>query len=185
MMPLHVAFLRGVGGPRPVPADELRKCLGAAGYDRITPVIASGNVIFGLGRKRKPPGEAEISALLEKHFGFPTPTILRSGAEVAHLVARDPFRRVDRDRLTPFIAMLAEKAPPVDELPGPVKDEGYAIVEKRGRDIFLVIDRALTKTPDVMAVLDKTFRKGVTTRNWNTIEKVAALLDDPDAPGRR
>ena len=34
-MTLHVAFLRGVGGPRPAPGAELKSCLGAAGYDLV------------------------------------------------------------------------------------------------------------------------------------------------------
>ena len=33
-MSLHVAFLRGVGGPKPAAGDALKACLGAAGYDR-------------------------------------------------------------------------------------------------------------------------------------------------------
>ena len=47
-MALHVAFLRGVGGPKPAPGEALKACLGAAGFDRVRPVMATGNVIFGL-----------------------------------------------------------------------------------------------------------------------------------------
>ena len=174
-MSLHVAFLRGVGGPRPAPGDALRACFAAAGYDRVTPVIATGNVVFGLGRKRKPPDASVISAMLDRHFGYPLPAILRTGAAVAAMVDGDPFHGVDPARLTRFVAMLADDAPAA-AMPTPRVDAGYELVGSRGRDLFLVIDRDRARTPDVMAVLDRTFQKAVTTRNWNTIERVAAVL---------
>ena len=102
---LHVAFLRGVGWPKPARGDALKACLGAAGYDRIRPVMATGNVIFGLGRKRKPPEEAVVSALIAEHFGYPLPAILRPADEVASMVSDDPFRGVDQERLTRFVAL--------------------------------------------------------------------------------
>ena len=69
-MSVHIAFLRGVGWPRPANGDELKVCFGAAGFDRVRPVLATGNVIFSLGRKRKPPQEPALSALIENHFGY-------------------------------------------------------------------------------------------------------------------
>ncbi|HET7716614.1 MAG TPA: DUF1697 domain-containing protein [Bauldia sp.] len=100
---LHVAFLRGVGWPKPAPGDALKACLGAAGCDRIRPVMATGNVIFGLGRRRKPPGEAAISTVIEDHFDYPLPAVLRTAAEVKKMVGDDPFRGVDQKRLTRFV----------------------------------------------------------------------------------
>ena len=175
-MPLHVAFLRGVGGPKPAPRDELVRCFGGAGYDRVTPVIATGNVVFGMGRKRKAPEAAAISAMLERHFGYPLPAILRTGEAVAAMVAGKPFGEVDPAGFTRFIAMLAENAPPADALAEPGRDAGYRVVARRDRDLFLVIDREGQKTPEVMRQLDRAFGKAVTTRNWSTMERVAAVL---------
>ena len=175
-MPLHVAFLRGVGGAKPAPGAALRACFEAAGYDRVTPVIASGNVVFGMGRKRKAPDPAAISAMLEAHFGYALPAILRTGAAVERMLADDPFAGVDTAKLTRFVAMVGDGAPPVSVLDGPAKGEGWEIVDREGRDVFFVTDRVMVKTPDVMRVIERAFRKDVTTRNWNTMEKVAAVL---------
>ena len=116
-MNLHVAFLRGVGGPKPAAGDALKACLGRAGYDRIRPVMATGNVIFGLGRKRKPPSEAAISALVAGHFGYPLPAILRTGDAVTAMVGGDPFAGIDHGRLTRFVALLAEMPRPYRPFP--------------------------------------------------------------------
>lgn len=174
---LHVAFLRGVGGPKPAAGDDLKACLGAAGYDRVRPVMATGNVIFGLGRKRKPPEEGTLSALIADHFGYPLPAILRPADVVAKIVADDPFAGIDQARLTRFVALLAADAPPVSAFPDPPRGAGYRLVDRRERDLLFVIDRAVVKTPDLMAKLERAFQKRLTTRNWSTMEKVAAALD--------
>jgi uncharacterized protein (DUF1697 family) len=175
-MSRYVAFLRGVGGPRPATGDALRACLGAAGYDPVRPVLATGNVIFGLGRKRKPPDEAAFSALIEGHFGYPLPAILRGAETVGAMVGDQPFRGVDQARLTRFVALLAADAPTADAFPEPERDAGYRLVERRERDLLFAIDRDVIRTPDLMARIERAFRKRVTTRNWSTMEKVAAAL---------
>lgn len=175
-MTLHVAFLRGVGGPKPAPGEALKACLGAAGYDRIRPVMATGNVVFGLGRKRKAPKEDAISRLVAAHFGYPLPAVLRTGDSVTAMVGDDPFRGVDQARLTRFVALLAADAPPAAGFPDPPKDAGYRLVARGERDLLFVIDRAVVKTPDLMGRLEKAFHKRLTTRNWSTMEKVAAAI---------
>jgi uncharacterized protein (DUF1697 family) len=173
---LHVAFLRGVGGPKPAPGAELRACFAAAGYDRVTPVIATGNVVFGTGRRRTPPDPAAISAMLEAHFGYALPAILRTGEAVAEMVAEDPFSGLDVGKLTRFIAMVGDDAAPLSALADPPAGAGWEIVGRAGRDIFFVTDRAAVKTPELMRVIERAFRKDVTTRNWNTIAKVAGVV---------
>ena len=122
----HVAFLRGVGGPRPAPGDALRACFADAGYDRVTPVIATGNVVFGMGRKRKPPEAGGISAMLERAFRLSAagdPEDRRGGRGDGR---RRPVPRRRPGRFTRFVAMLGEDAPPADALPDPAPDAGYA-----------------------------------------------------------
>ncbi len=175
---LHVAFLRGVGGSKPAAGDALKACLGAAGYDRVRAVMATGNVIFGLGRKRKPPEEGALSAVIADHFGYPLPAILRTGDAVAAMVAGDPFAGVDQNHHTRFVALLAADAPAVSAYPDPPRAAGYRLIDRRERDLLFVIDRDVVRTPDLMAKLERAFDKRLTTRNWSTMEKVAAALDE-------
>jgi uncharacterized protein (DUF1697 family) len=136
---IHVAFLRGVGGPRPAPGAELRRCFADAGYDPVTPVIATGNVVFGLGRKRKPPEASAISNMVARHFGYPLPAILRSGDAVRAMVESRVFREVDPARQVCFVAMLADDAPPASSLKEPDPGAGYALVARRGRDLYFTL----------------------------------------------
>ena len=139
--------------------------------------MATGNVVFGLGPKRKPPEEAALSALLEGHFGYPLPAILRRGDDVARMVAEAPFRGTDGG-LVRFVALLAADAPEVTAFPEPERDAGYQLVERRERDLLFLVDRSHIGTPELMTRLERAFRKRLTTRNWNTMEKVAAAIGE-------
>jgi len=175
-MPLHVAFLRGVGGPKPTPGGELRRAFAAAGYDPVVPVIATGNVVFGLGRKRKVPAPAALATMLERHFGYALPVVPRSGPDILAMTAGDVFRGIDTARQTRFVAMLADGAPDARGVPEPSAGAGYALIDRRGANLFFTIDTDRIAASRVMAILDRTFLKRVTTRNFSTIERVATVL---------
>jgi uncharacterized protein (DUF1697 family) len=174
---IHVAFLRGVGGPKPAPGAELRQCFGAAGYDPVIPVLGTGNVIFGCKGGAKPKA-ADLSALLEKHFGFPLPVILRSAADIAAMFAADSFRGIDPASEVRFVSMLGENAKPVEGLPDPPADTGFRLLKRIGNNLFLARHNAGEGTPAMMAHIERVFGKtNVTTRNWNTMEKIAAAME--------
>ena len=92
------------------------------------------------------------------------------------MVADDPFVGIDQQRLDRFVALLAADAPPAKAFPEPARDAGYRLVDRGDRDLLFVIDRDVVKTPDLMAKLERAFDKRLTTRNWSTMEKVAAAL---------
>jgi hypothetical protein len=62
---------------------------------------------------------------------------------------------------------------PVD-LPYRSADGSFQILALHQRMIFSVLDVAVTSTPKGMEVLEQRFGKDLTTRNWNTLEKLAA-----------
>ena len=85
-----VAFLRGmnVGGHRITNAD-LAKAFSALGFEGVATYRASGNVMFD-GDATEATGK-RIATGLEAALGYPVPTLLRSGAEVAELAGMQPF----------------------------------------------------------------------------------------------
>ena len=95
----------------------------------------------------KTPEAGALAAMLEAHFGYPLPVVLRTGADIAAAIADDPFRGLDTTRLTRFVAMLADDAPPISALPAPAPDAGYALVATGGKDLFFTIDRDVARTP--------------------------------------
>jgi hypothetical protein len=81
-----------------------------------------------------------------------------------------------------LVAMLAEDAPPVDALrPRPNPDDGYVVTARSGRDLFFLIDRGRRRMPHLLARLALAFDDEVTTRDWNTMERVGAAIAKAEA----
>jgi len=51
-------------------------------------------------------------------------------------------------------------------------DQAFRIIGVKGKIIVSVLDITTTNTPKGMEDLEKLFGKNITTRNWNTIQKI-------------
>ncbi len=70
---------------------ELREQLGELGLREVSTYIQSGNVVFSVERR---PSEAELAAAIAERFGVQTTVVLRSAAEIARVLAGNPFPAV-------------------------------------------------------------------------------------------
>jgi uncharacterized protein (DUF1697 family) len=95
----YVALLRAVnvGGTGKLPMADLKVMAEAAGFTQVRTYIASGNLVF-----RSPLTEAEVKARLERQLatyaGKPVPVLVRTAAELAAIVAANPFPAKGHDR---------------------------------------------------------------------------------------
>ena len=86
------AFLRAVNvGGRTVRMERLRAAFEAMGFAGVETFIASGNVIFDVGRQASASLERRIEAGLHSALGYEVDTFVRTARELAEIVAREPF----------------------------------------------------------------------------------------------
>jgi len=169
--------LRGinVGGHKKVPMAALKKAFESMGFKDVRTVLASGNVVFEAPGK-DPHRDLTISQGLEKAFGFPVPVILRTVRELRAIVAAEPFKGAPSGpNVRLYVTFLAQKKPGLSGLRPPSSVKGVSIVRVAPGEIFSVV--ALSPdvgTPDLMAFLEKAVGKEVTTRNWQTVIKLAS-----------
>lgn len=89
-MPRHVALLRAINvGGHTVTMARLRELFLALGFEEVSTVIASGNVLFD-SRARPATLEPRIEAHLEQALGYPVATFLRSPQELEAAAAHSP-----------------------------------------------------------------------------------------------
>lgn len=174
----YVAFLRGinVGGKHKVPMPALRGVLEDCGFDNVKTLLASGNVVFEAPSKSPQSVTTILEKKLEVAFGFPIPVILRTRAQLEALARSRPFAGV---RVTPdtrlYVTFLAEK--PTSKLKIPYVSPGkvFRILRVTAGEVCSVLTLTQdARTVDAMKVIEREFGKSVTTRNWNTIEKILA-----------
>lgn len=174
----YVAFLRGinVGGHHKVPMSELCAALVDMGFSEITTLLNSGNAVF----KTEPIKEIELENAISKHleqtFGFPIPTLVRKIEAIKHLVSSNPFKYIEMHKdLRLYISFLRSAPREDQDLPWISPDGTFRIPAVLHNTVATVVDLSSTKTIEAMKVLERKFTKDITTRNWNTLQKIAAL----------
>jgi uncharacterized protein (DUF1697 family) len=172
-----VAFLRGinVGGRNTVPMAVLKKAFETMGFRDVRTVLASGNVIFEATGK-DPRLDLTISPGLEKAFGFPVTVVLRRARELRAIVASEPFKGVPSGPdVKLYVTFLATKKPGLSGLQPHSSAKGVRIVRVVPGEIFSVVTLSPgVGTPELMAFLEKAVGHEVTTRNWQTVIRLAS-----------
>jgi uncharacterized protein (DUF1697 family) len=175
----YVLLLRGinVGGNRKVPMAELRETLEGMGFGRVKTFLNSGNVVFDAPSEDEVALEERIAVRLAAVFGFPIPVLIRDAKDIGRLIDTDPFRTVEiHSEIRLYITFLKSEPSAVPPVPWTSSDGSFRIVAIHGRAVCGVLDLSSGKTPEAMSSLERLFGKDITTRNWNTIQKIAGSL---------
>lgn len=166
----YAAFLRGVS-PMNAKMPALRKAFEAAGFEDVRTVLSSGNVVFGARAAPQARLERKAEAAMKQHLGKAFPTIVRPIEALRRMLAADPYADF---RLAPgakrVVTFLREK--PKARLELPIELDGAHILRVAGGEVFSAYVPS-PRGPVFMSLIEKTFGKEVTTRTWDTVEKVA------------
>jgi uncharacterized protein (DUF1697 family) len=169
-MPVFVVLLRAVnvGGTGKLPMSDFKRLCEKAGFQNVRTYIASGNVVA-----ERDGGEAEAKAGLEAELrayaGKPVGVIVRTAAEMAGVVALNPFPDGAANRT---VAIFLDHAPPPEALKD-IKGQASEEIRLGAREIYVHypdgIGRSKLRIP---AASDGT------ARNMNTVAKLAAMAGE-------
>ena len=113
-MKTHIALLRGVnvGGNKKVAMADLRTFVEGIGFKEARTLLNSGNLVFRSDGKRD---DEALASLLEeqaaKRLGLSTWFLVRSVAEWAEVIARNPFLEEAKTMPSRFLVMFFRAAP--------------------------------------------------------------------------
>ncbi|HEX3463758.1 MAG TPA: DUF1697 domain-containing protein [Candidatus Elarobacter sp.] len=170
-MPRYAAFLRGVMPGKPSMA-QLKAAFESAGFTNVKTVLSSGNVVFDARAASDETLARKADAAMENEIGRVFPAIVRPIEAIRELLEADPFARFalppDAKRVVTFF-----REPPRTKLPKlPIWYEKARILAIEDRHAFVAYEPT-PGNPAFMTLIEKTFGKGVTTRTWETLQKVA------------
>ena len=177
-MTRYALLLRAVNvaGTGRLPMADLRALLASRGYADATTYLASGNAVVTADRDAETVS-ADVAAALRDELGLDTAVLVRSGAELAAVVADNPF---------PEAAAAAPKLLHAAFLSGP-PDPGWVAStdpDAHAPDVFRVGDRVLYLRYAEGAGRSKlgpAVFKGAgvvaTARNWNTVLALARMTE--------
>jgi uncharacterized protein (DUF1697 family) len=166
-MAAFVALLRAVnvGGTGKLPMSELKAMCEELGFAEVRTYIASGNVVFA---SRK--SEAAVKAVLEKRLatyaGKAVGVLVRSAAEMAQVLADNPFPKAAPNRT---MAIFLDDKPPKDTLAA-IRGRKDEEIKLGKREIYVHYGEGMGQSKLVIPAA-----KAGTARNMNTVATLAKM----------
>lgn len=177
-----MVLLRGVnvGKGNKVPMAGFRTALEELGCTAVRTVLNSGNAIVASASRSPARLATDIAAAVQARFGVVTPVIVKSAAEFAAIVAGNPIVPAASEHARFVVAFAMDRATlqalaPLHALLQP--GERLAVTEHAA---YLHCAGGLLESKAGAALLGQRGR-GITTRNWGTTLRLAALLGDAAA----
>lgn len=176
----HVALLRGinVGRAKRISMADLRALVESLGYGDVRTLLNSGNVVFTAPQGSAAAAATRLESALTERIGVSSRVTVLTADEVARIVADNPLLEVASDPSRHMIVVLNDRAdrPRMDAL----------FKEDWAPEALAVGDRvAYTWCPHgvlesrLATSLSRALRNSITTRNWATVLKLHALMQDP------
>ncbi len=173
-----VALLRGVNvGGRSLAMTDLRAIVASCGYGDVRTYIQSGNVVFTAPGR---PKDTAVAATLEQALAAGTPlepeVVVRTGPQLAAVIDANPFLRRGEDPAhlhVTFGAGTPGAEVGLDDLAAYVPEEAVAL----GREVYLFLPGGMGRSK-LAADLARRWGATGTTRNWRTVTKLYAMLEE-------
>ena len=174
----YIALLRAVnvGGTAAVKMDALRAMTADLGFTDVQSLLQTGNLVF----TGKATGRAEIEGLIEaeaeKRLGLTTTVVVRTAADWAEVIARNPFSDEAKDDPSHLLVMPLKNAPVAEaEAALQAAVVGRERVRVIGDAAYLVYPDGVGRSKLTAVLAERKLGARGTARNWNTAMKLAAL----------
>jgi uncharacterized protein (DUF1697 family) len=176
---VHIVMLRGInlGPARRVPMAELRTLFSEAGYEDVRTYVQSGNIVL---RSTAKPAELERNAarLISERFGFDVPVIVRTRADLARVVKRNPLGDVADNPKRYQVSFLS--AEPDSSVSGRLESlaaETEAVV-LHGREIYAWHPDGVARSKLWNELAGKKLGDTATARNWTTVTTLLEMASE-------
>lgn len=179
-MARFVALLQGinVGRNRRIAMADLRALVEGLGYVEVNTHLNSGNVVFAAEGGTNAELAATIEEAIAAELGLDVPVVVRSGEELARIVAENPFPEAAADPKTLHVTFLSAE-------PAPERVAALAEVERgeddyrvAGADVYLFYPNKTTGARFMPTGLGKALGVVATSRNWRTVTRLAEMARD-------
>jgi uncharacterized protein (DUF1697 family) len=176
----HVALLRAVNlGPHnKIGMADLRDLLEQLGLPGARTLLQSGNLLFR-GGARAP---AKLEALLEQgareRLGLNTDFCVRTARQWRAVVDGNPFPAEARKDPAHLVVVFLKDAP-ARKAVAALREaiSGREVLETDGPHAYVVYPDGIGRSKLTAALLERKLGTRGTGRNWNTVLKLAALVD--------
>jgi uncharacterized protein (DUF1697 family) len=171
-------LLRAINvGRRQLPMAALREIAAQLDFADAKTHLASGNLVATIAGT--PAAAAKrLEAAITEHFGFHSDVIVRSAAQWAPYLGRNPFSEAAEAEPNRVILLLAARTP-ADDAEARLTERAAAGERVRtvGDGVWIHYAQSVAGSKLTPAFIDKCIGAPATGRNWRTVQALADLLD--------
>jgi uncharacterized protein (DUF1697 family) len=171
-----VALLRGInlGAHNKISMSELRALVAEHDVENVQTYVQSGNVVF-----RSRVGRAQLVRALEtgirRELGLDVSVLLRTKAELAKVVASNPFAERQDDPLKLHVTFLTDRVPAARARDLDPERSPPDEFQLEGREIYVHTPQGYGRTKLTNAYFERRLGVAATSRNWRTVTKLVEL----------
>ena len=172
----QVALLRGinVGRAKRVAMADLRALVEGLGYEDVSTLLNSGNVVFTAPRAARGDAASRIEEAIATKLGVSSRVTVLTAAEIAAIVEENPLLEIADDPSRLLVAVLNNAKDRTLLEPLLKQDWAPDVLALGGRVAYLWCAEGILASR-LSEAFGRALRDAATTRNWATISKLHAL----------
>ena len=175
-LPRHVVLLRGINVARHnrIAMAELRAALEADGFGDVKSYVQSGNIVVS-SRASSDRVAKKVNALIKTRFGMDIVVIVRSYAQLAGVVRRNPLAKVAVDPKRYLVTFASADLPAsvIERMRTAASpSENFAVI---GREVYSWHPVGVGRSPLWEKLSAKAMGIVATSRNWSTVTALLAI----------
>ena len=176
-MKIYLALFRGinVGGKNILPMKDLVEILKDIGCEKIKTYIQSGNAVFWAKENQKAKIAEKINSRILESHGFNPKVLLLEVAELENAIENNPFKTREGKALHFFFLESPPLEPDLDEFSNVKSDSEEFMLDNK---IFYLYAPEGIGRSKLAARVEKALGVPVTARNWNTVNKLVAMVKE-------
>lgn len=182
-MTTYISLLRGinVGGQKLIKMDALRKLYEKLGFHNITTYLQSGNVVF-TGKKTK---SVELSQAIIRQMrndlSLDVPVIVLTVDNLKQIIDSNPFlKQGDKEPTFLYVTFLFSKPQKFDVSLIEAKKMSGEEISISDNAIYLYCPHGYGKTKLNNKFFEAKLKVIATTRNWETIQELFKIAQEPN-----
>jgi uncharacterized protein (DUF1697 family) len=178
-MARYVALFRGinVGKAKRIAMAELRTLLEELGCTNVKTLLNSGNAVFTAGTAGTSALAARIRAAVEKKLGVDALVIVKTARDVAGIIRGNALRKLATDPSRLLVAVTADARSLAAIEPLSAKPWGRERLHVGQHAAYIWCANGILESTALPALLGA-LEDGGTTRNWATLNRIHATLED-------
>jgi uncharacterized protein (DUF1697 family) len=175
----HIALLRGinVGKAKRIAMADLRALVEGLGYRDVATLLNSGNVVFTAPKSVKGDPAARIQKTIAAKLGVSARVTVLTAEELDVAVRDNPLLDIATDPSRLLVAVLADVADRPRLAALAKRDWGAERFAVGARVAYVWMPDGVLESAAAKA-LEREFGQAVTSRNWTTMSKLAALVGE-------